>query len=104
MAERLDITTIHNELAKKDFIVFAGTGIVAGTGVPPSWTTLMERLGKEAEIPTEGKSEEQYPDLAQKIWNKLGDEDRQDLFDEVIKEICEPTHARYSAPAQETQP
>ena len=57
MADNSDINTVHKELAKEEFIVFAGTGIVAGTGIASSWGKLLEALGEEAGIDIKAKSE-----------------------------------------------
>ncbi len=75
-----------DDLIKQEFLVFAGTGIVA-EGVPKSWKSLLEKLAIEAnyEIDLDNISKNQYPDEAQKIFEYLAQVDKKEKYYEIIK-------------------
>ncbi|MGA1980121.1 MAG: SIR2 family protein [Sedimentisphaerales bacterium] len=75
-----------SDLIKRDFLVFAGTGIVA-EGVPRSWKLLLEKLAAEAnyEIDLNNISKKEYPDEAQKIFENLVQIGKKNKYDEIIK-------------------
>ena len=101
MADNLSIENIHEKLADDDFVVFAGAGIVAGTGIPDSWKELLVALGKESGIDTVGKCEEDYPDIAQEIYEKMVQHGKEQRYDEIINESLSPTEAPYSVSGME---
>jgi hypothetical protein len=112
MADNLDINTVHKELAKEDFIVFAGTGVVHGTGVPSSWDELLEALGEEAGIDikakgnylvVEGKErrKDECPDIAQEIYDRLSTQGNEKKYLKMIKEKLRPTIIPYAPLARE---
>lgn len=88
MADNLDINTVHKELAKKDFIVFAGTGILGNTGIPSSWKKLLEALFIESGIVTdiENIPKEKYPDKAEDIYKKLVERKQKTRYIDIIRE------------------
>ena len=98
MADNLDINTVHKELANKDFIVFAGTGATYGTGLPASWTELLQRLNTKQ--PVEGikldeLQEYNYPAYAEMFFNKFENENNTDGYYNMIAEELNATHSPY---------
>lgn len=88
MADNLDIKTVHKELANKDFVVFAGTGILGNTGIPNSWKQLIEALIIESGIVTdiENLPKEEYPDKAEDIYKTLVEQGKRQRYFDIIKE------------------
>jgi len=102
MADNLDINNVHRELARlPNFIVFAGTGLVAGTGISDSWKKLMQALAEEVGVGIGGKSEDEYPDVAEDVYEKLRSEGKGQRYDDIIKEALTPTEIRWSPHAME---
>jgi hypothetical protein len=98
MTDNLDINTVHKELANKDFIVFAGTGATYGTGLPASWTELLQRLNTKQ--PIEGINldelqEYNYPLYADMFFNKFENEKNTDGYYNMIAEELNATHSPY---------
>ena len=89
------------ELSQKDFIVFAGTGCVQGSGIPP-WVTLLERLQglcEEDEIKKENITdldEALYPNFAQKVYDYLLKNARESEYFETIKSVIHASNSRYT--------
>ncbi|MFA5251903.1 MAG: SIR2 family protein [Phycisphaerae bacterium] len=88
MTDSLDINTIHKELAKKNFIVFAGTGVISGTGIPESWGKLLKALAEQAkvDIDIDRISKNEYPEIAQKIFDELVRNGKKEKYHEIIRE------------------
>jgi len=88
------------DLAKRDFIVFAGAGIPNGDGRPISWEELLQ-VFKEAEpdldMPdVEEVLESEYPDYAQKAFDALRGQGRESRYFEILREKLRATNARCS--------
>jgi hypothetical protein len=97
MADNLDINNIHKVLPT-DFIVFAGTGATFGTGLPATWTELLERIHKKRPVRgvTPGKlSEFNYPAYAEMFFNEFEHENNQDGYYNMIEEELKATHSPY---------
>ncbi|OQB45423.1 MAG: hypothetical protein BWY02_02516 [bacterium ADurb.Bin157] len=89
MADNLDINNIHEHLAKKNFIVFAGTGVISGTGIPSTWKELLITLSRQANvnINVDNICKNEYPDVAQKIFDELAKNGEEKRYYEIIKEL-----------------
>lgn len=99
MQDNLNINKIHIELAKKDFVVFAGTGTCSGTGVEPEWEKLLEALYKKykvAGIILNDIEEYNYPECAQLIFNEFEKRNNIDEYYEIIEKELEANVAPYS--------
>ena len=95
----LDIKTIHLELAKKDFIVFAGTGTCSGTGVEPEWKKLLEALYEKynvSGVTLNDVEEYNYPEIAQMIFNEYEKRRKIDEYYEIIERVLKANVAPYS--------
>jgi hypothetical protein len=103
MSDNIDINSVHKELARKDFIVFAGAGVVTGTGVPNSWKRLLKTLSGQAsiDIDTDKISEAEYADKAQEIFEVLCRQGKKDRYYETIKEQLTATESSWSEKAFE---
>ena len=104
MDKEITISNLHEELAKKKgFVVFAGTGVVYGTGVPESWDKLLEELGQEAgvDVTAEIKRGADYPDIAEDIYNKLPQASREETYNRLLKNRLRPTILSYAPLARE---
>ena len=93
-----NIMSIAKELAKKDFIVFAGAGVPRNAGVP-DWRSLLKALLETNPLDNfdiDNANPEEFPDIAQKIFDSLKQENREDYYYEVIKNNIKPTEVPYS--------
>ncbi|ODS37483.1 MAG: hypothetical protein A7315_13465 [Candidatus Altiarchaeales archaeon WOR_SM1_79] len=94
-----EIMEVAKELAEKDFIVFAGTGVTGDTGIPRSWKRLLEELLKSASINNiniDKVDPKEFPDIAQKIYDSLKRQNREDGYYGIIKKNLTPTMTPYS--------
>lgn len=85
MADNLDIKSVHKELAKKDFIVFAGSG----ASIVPEWKKLLKGLHEKQPVSgvnIEELNEYDYPDYAQMFYNQF---ERQGNIEDYWKAIEE---------------
>lgn len=103
MSDNLDINTVHKELAKKDFIVFAGTGVISGTGIPPTWKELLKALAKQAnvEIDIDKINKNKYPEIAQSIFDELVRKRDEGKYREIIREQVVAKDSAWDAKAYE---
>ncbi|GAG61709.1 unnamed protein product, partial [marine sediment metagenome] len=86
---------IAKELSKKEFIVFAGSGVASAAGIP-MWRELIEELLRHKPInhvDIENLGEDEYPDIAQEIYNLF--ENKDDYY-KIIDDILRPTESSYS--------
>jgi|GEM_PF-2173527 len=90
------MSTIARELAeKKDFIVFAGTGAPLSAGVP-NWHSLLKALLKVCpleNVDIDKTSPEEFPDIAQKIFDSLKERNREKDYFKTIKKIIKPKNS-----------
>jgi hypothetical protein len=97
-----DVANFIKDLSQRDFVVFAGAGIVGDTGVPPSWKKLLEAFKEDEpsiEIGNLDKIDEyQYPEIAQKIYEALDDQKRKGRYFEILKRRLQTTNSNYSSP------
>jgi len=87
-----------DELAKKDFIVFAGAGIPRETGIP-DWKSLLKALLTECpidNIDVDTINPNEYPSIAQRVYDNLKSQNKEDKYYEIIKEQISPRNAPYS--------
>jgi len=89
------------ELAQKEFIVFAGSGIDLRYGMP-SWKSLLENLYNTAKkegfteyIEIENQETEEYPKVAQKIYDFFKSKGLEKKYYEKIKEFLTPNEVPY---------
>jgi len=98
MAEKLDIRTIHNELAEKEFVVFAGAGVSGAN----SWMKMLEALAQETpeyDVDLEKRGPAEYPEIAQEIYDKLMEQNAGETYYRIIAEHIKPTGSPYSPQA-----
>jgi hypothetical protein len=98
MADNLDINNTHKELAGIDFIVFAGTGATSGTGLPETWTELLNRLHKKRPVQgvnLEELNEFNYPAYAEMLFNGFENEKNPDGYYNMIEEELRATKSPY---------
>lgn len=98
----VDEEQLIQDLSQKDFIVFAGAGIVGTTGVRPSWKRLLERFEEEEPNAIDADlnqiREDGYPEIAQKIFNTLRKREGNDeRYHEILKEGLHAKDAEYSS-------
>lgn len=94
------IEEIAEKLSQKEFIVFAGSGVARAAGIP-MWRELIEELLRRKPInhvDIENLGEDEYPDIAQEIYNLF--ENKDDYY-KIIDDILRPTESSYSAPQLE---
>lgn len=93
-----NVIRIAEKLAKRDFIVFAGTGVVLSTGAP-TWKTMLEKMLEmvNSSLHIENIEPEEYPRIAQQIYYDLKRNSKEELYYKIIKEIITPTKTHYSA-------
>jgi len=92
---REDVANFVEDLSKREFIVFAGTGVVGETGIP-SWLELLQELDRA--IPLYGKDllnmgVDNYPRVAQEYYNLLVKKGREKEYAEVIKSKINASNA-----------
>ena len=80
---------VSSELMRKDngFIVFAGAGIPKNCGVP-TWKDLLKALLElvpEEERNIEDIDPKEYPDIAQRAYDLLCEQDREQEYHDTIK-------------------
>ncbi|MFX0200479.1 MAG: SIR2 family protein [Candidatus Hodarchaeota archaeon] len=96
-----NIDNFIDDLAKRDFIVFAGAGVVGETGVSPSWKRLLEKFkGDEPESVEENLEEideSEYPRVAQNIFERLRLANKEHRYYEVLRNSLFATNAPHSA-------
>ena len=93
-----NIMSIAKELAKKDFIVFAGAGVPRKAGIP-DWRSLLKALlgtNPLDNFDIDNINPKGFPDIAQKIFNSLKQQNREDEYYKVIKDNINPTEVPYS--------
>lgn len=90
-----------NELAQKEFIVFAGSGIDLRAGMP-SWKSLLENLyyiakeeGFTEAIEIENQETKEYPKIAQKIYDFFKSKKLEEKYYETIKKNIKPKEVPY---------
>jgi len=91
MGEGID--NFIDDLAKRDFIVFAGAGISTLTGIC-KWKDLLEALNERARVAGVKIADVDtmhYPEIAQMIYNSLEKEGRLSEYYEVIRENMQPS-------------
>lgn len=99
MADNLDINNIYKVLPT-DFIVFAGTGATYGTGLPETWTELLERLHKKRpvqEINFEKLNEFNYTAYAEMFFNGFEHENNTNGYYSMIEEELKATKSPYGS-------
>lgn len=105
MADNLDISNVIDELAKnRKFLVFAGTGVNTGTGIPESWRILIKSLYEKRPIEgidAEKVDEEDFPEVAQKLYESFKSAKEENLYYESIRSNLQATNAPFST--QQTQ-
>lgn len=88
------------DLAKRDFIVFAGAGVPMESGPPITWKELLATFKeKEPELATrkiDEVGEDEYPDYAQEIFEALRGKGRESRYYEILREKLQATNARCS--------
>lgn len=93
-----NIMSIAKDLAKKEFIVFAGAGVPRKAGIP-DWRSLLKAL-LEANpldnVDIDNADSKEFPDIAQKIFDSLKQENREDDYYKAIKDNIKPTEVPYS--------
>jgi len=92
--------SIAKELAKKDFIVFSGAGVPQTAGVP-TWISLLKELLKLTPSVTDNidtVDPEEFPNIAQKIFESLRQQNKEDEYYNTIRDSIKPTDAPYSGP------
>lgn len=92
------IEDIVREISKTEFIIFAGTGVTSGTGIP-MWKELIRQLLQfvpDLSVDIEQISEEQYPEVAQNIYDTMVNDDHKDLYFDTIGNTLKPIKAPYS--------
>jgi hypothetical protein len=99
MSENID--KIIEDLARQEFVVFAGAGIPNGDGKAISWRELLAAF-KDAEpdlVVQDVKEvlESEYPDYAQKVFDALRCAQREDRYHEILREKLRATNARCSS-------
>ena len=90
--------SIAKELAKKDFIVFAGAGVPSKAGIP-DWRSLLKALLRSNPLDNldiDNVNPKEFPGIAQKIFNSLKQQNREDEYYKVIKNNINPTEVPYS--------
>ncbi|MBA7534560.1 hypothetical protein ES705_26809 [subsurface metagenome] len=92
---------VSSELMRKDngFIVFAGAGIPKNCGVP-TWKDLLKALLElvpEEERNIEDIDPKEYPDIAQRVYDLLCEQDREQEYHDTIKRMIKPTNTPESA-------
>ncbi len=89
-----DLLEISKELTQKErgFIIFTGAGVIDGTGIP-NWGKLLARLleSSQDERKINQIDEEDYPEVAQQIYDKLKAEGKLYLYDNIIQDAITPT-------------
>jgi len=99
MSENID--KVIEDLARKEFVVFAGAGVVGETGISPSWKRLLEKF-KEDEPDSVDENldeidENEYPRLAQRIFERLRIANKENRYYEMLRDGLRATNANYSA-------
>lgn len=84
------------EISRRDFIVFAGTGVTYGI---PKWKDLIARLSmclNIFDIDIDKVSEEMYPEIAQNIYERMKNDGHENQYYETIRNALTPTETDYS--------
>jgi hypothetical protein len=98
-----DIEEMAVELARRDdFVVFAGTGVCSGAGLP-TWKELLQSLEKACHVQhrREFDNPDEFPQLAQEFYNHLKHEGRENEYSDILKEQLRPRNALYDANERE---
>lgn len=93
-----NVMSIAKELAKKDFIVFAGAGVPHKAGIP-DWRSLLKVLLRTNPLDNfdiDNADPKEFPDIAQEIFNSLKQQNREDEYYKIIKDNINPTEVPYS--------
>lgn len=95
-----DVANFIEHLSQRDFIVFAGAGVVGETRISPSWKQLLEKF-KEDEPESVGENldeidESEYPRVAQKIFKRLRLANNEHRYYEVLGDGLRATNAPHS--------
>ena len=96
-----DVANFIKDLSQKDFVVFAGAGIVEETGVIPSWKKLLEAFDQEPDIEVGNLDKievNEYPDVAQRIYNTILENGKRERYLEILKRNLQTTNSNYSSP------
>ncbi|MCH9021820.1 MAG: SIR2 family protein [Planctomycetes bacterium] len=101
--ENIGVQDIIEKLANKDFVVFAGTGCVQGTGIP-TWKTLLKELKERCNDykirnrnVDKDLNESDYPSFAQRIYDFLSENGRRSEYYETIRQNMQPTECEYTS-------
>lgn len=87
------------DLAKRDFIVFAGSGMSSGTGIL-KWRELLEALNGLVKLGgvDVGKIDPlHFPEIAQMIYDRLDSDGRIAEYSEKIQECMKPTQCSWDS-------
>ncbi len=97
MEEQLDITSAHRILPK-EFVVFAGAGVVSDTGVPSTWSQLVKALALEADLPIDVTrlDPEEYAEKTEEIYQHLVSLNKGSRYFEIIREKLRPRVSTWS--------
>lgn len=95
------IDNMIDDLAERDFIVFAGAGIPHESKPPITWEELLAAFRiAEPELATRdinNVGEHEYPDYAQEIFEALRGRGRESRYYEILREKLQATNARFSS-------
>jgi len=98
-----DLDQIAVELARRDdLVVFAGTGVSLGAGLP-TWPELLQALDRACYGQSNHKfdSPDEFPKQAQEFYDHLVKEDREGEYKAILKEQLKPRKAPHSIQQQE---
>jgi hypothetical protein len=90
-----DIEKVTVELARRnDFVVFAGTGVSLEAGLP-TWEELLQALEKACFPQGTHKfgNPDEFPGLAQRFYDRLKSEGREEDYKAILKEQLKPRKA-----------
>lgn len=98
-----DLEQIAVELAERDeFVVFAGTGVCLEAGLP-TWPELLRALEKAcyAQNTQRFDDPDEFPQLAQKFYDHLVHQNREEEYKAILKEQLKPSNAFHSIQERE---
>jgi hypothetical protein len=81
-----------NLLDNRDFVIFAGAGVNIRSDTHSTWGELLKNLYDAAEVPWDpnwSRSEEEFPELAEKIFEIYKTRNNEDGYYEVIQKTIE---------------
>lgn len=91
------VENMISDLAKREFLVFAGAGMSVDTGIK-KWRELLKELNKLAPlngVDIDKVDPSHFPEIAQMIYNSLENKKQIHYYYDTIRECMQPTQCRW---------